>query len=97
MQHVEIRHRRLHHDHVRAFFQIEFDLAHGLAQVRRVHLVGAAIAEVRRRIGRFAERPIEAAGKLRRVGEYGDVLETVLVERGANGGHAAVHHVGRAR
>ena len=63
---IEIRHRRLDHDHVRAFFQIELDFAHGFAPVGRVHLIAAAVAELRRRIRRLAERPVEHRRELGR-------------------------------
>src|SRR5208282_6155783 len=42
--HVEVRHGGFNHDHVCAFFDVEFDFAHGLAQVGSIHLVGAAVA-----------------------------------------------------
>ena len=66
---IEIRHRRLDHDHVGAFFQIELDLAHGLAPVGRVHLIAAPVAELRRGFGGFAERPVKHRGELGRVGQ----------------------------
>ncbi len=92
---VEIGHRRLHHDHVGAFFQVQLDLAHGFAPVGRIHLVAAAVAELRGRFGGLAERPVEDRGEFGRVGKNRDLLEAVGVQRLADGRHAAVHHVGR--
>ena len=65
--HIEIRHRRLHHNHVRSFFKIELDFAQGFAKVGPVHLIGTPVAEMRRRIRGLAKRPIKSGGKLRRV------------------------------
>ena len=69
--HVQVGHGGLHQDHVRAFFEVEVDLAHGLAQVGAVHLVGLAVAELRRGVGRLAEGPVEGRRELRRVAEDG--------------------------
>ena len=64
-------------------------------RVRRVHLVTAPVAELRRGLGRLAERPVKRRRKLRRVTHDGRVGETVLVQFRADGAHAAVHHVAR--
>src|SRR5213594_821635 len=61
----------------------------------RVHLVAAAIPELRRRLGRLAERPVESRGVFRRIGEDRHLLEIRPVERLADGRHPPVHHVGR--
>src|SRR5665213_400338 len=66
---IQIRHGRLDHQHVRAFFQIELHLMHGLAAVGGIHLIRAAVAELRRRFGGFAERSIKSRCKLRGVCE----------------------------
>ena len=50
---------RLDHDDVGPFGQVERDLAQGLVAVGRVHLVAAAVAELRRRFGGVAERTVE--------------------------------------
>ena len=50
-------------------------------------------ARRRRALGRVAERTVERARELRGVGEDGHVVEAVAVERRADGGHPAVHHV----
>src|SRR5688500_14012063 len=55
---VEVRQRRLHHDDVRPLVQIESDLAHRLLAIRGVHLISAAVAELRRAVRRFAERAV---------------------------------------
>ena len=65
--HVEVRQRRLDHQHVGALGEVELALAQRLAHVRRIHLVAAAVAERRRRLGDLAERPVEGRGVLRRV------------------------------
>ena len=66
---VEVRERGLHHHHVGALVDVERDLGERLAAVRRVHLVAAAVAELRRALGRVAERAVERRRVLRRVGE----------------------------
>ena len=63
-------------------------------RLARVHLVAAAVAELRRRVGGLAERAVEGRGRLGGVGEDGAPPRAGLVERPADRGHAAVHHVG---
>ena len=53
------------------------------------------VAELRRRAGRVAERPVERRAVLRRVRHDRGVLEAALVERLPDGADAAVHHVRR--
>ena len=60
-----------------------------------IHLVRAAVAELRRRRGRVAERTVERRTVLGRVRHDRDVLEPALVERLADRADAAVHHVRR--
>ena len=67
--HVEVRKRRLDHDHVGALGDVQLALAQRLADVRRIHLVAAPVAERRRRVGRLAERAVERRGVLGRVGD----------------------------
>src|SRR5262245_6500794 len=55
MDDVEVRQGRLHHDHVRPFLDVAPDDLQGLADVARVHLVTAAVAELRSRLGRLAK------------------------------------------
>src|SRR5258708_18383447 len=62
---VQIRKRGLYHQHVRALFEIELHLVHGLAGVGRVHLIGAPVPERRRGFGGFAKRSVESRGELR--------------------------------
>ena len=92
---VEIGERRLDHDDVGPFLDIERDLAQRLLDVGRIHLVRSAIAEGRRRIGRLAERAVERRTVLRRVRHDRRLREPRLVERRADAADAAVHHVGR--
>ena len=56
---VEIGQRRLHHDDVGALGDVDLDLAQRFLDVGRIHLVAAAVAELRRRVGGLAERPVE--------------------------------------
>ena len=72
-----------------------FDLAHGFAQVGAIHLIGAAIAELGRGIGSLAKRAVEAGSELGGIRKDGSVGQLGLVERFADSGYAAVHHVGR--
>ena len=67
--HVEVRERGLHHHHVGALGDVERDLGERLAAVRGIHLVAAPVAELRRALGRVAERPVQRRRVLRRVGE----------------------------
>ena len=90
---VEIRHRRLHHDHVRAFLNIEFDFAHRFARVGRIHLIAAPVAELRRGFRGFAERSVENRSVLRGVRNDGSICESRRIQRLADRGHAPVHHV----
>src|ERR671917_924560 len=93
--HVEVGQRRLHHNDVRALADVELDLRQRLAGVRRVHLVGAAVAELGGAVCGLAERAVEGGGVLGGVGHDRGVLETLVVELGPNGGDPAVHHVRR--
>ena len=58
---VEVGQRRLDHDGVGALGEVLGHLAQRLVGVGRVHLVGRAVAELRRALGRLAERAVEAA------------------------------------
>ena len=89
--HVEVGERRLDHQHVRSLGDVELALAERLADVARIHLVAAAVAERRRRACRLAERPVERRGVLGGVGD-----DRRLGQLGADRGDAAVHHVARA-
>src|SRR5579859_6209371 len=91
---VEVRERGLDHYHVRAFFQIERDFLEGFAGVGGIHLVAAAVAELRRGLRGFAERTIKTGAIFRGVGKNGDIFKFMFVEFFPNGGDAAVHHVG---
>ena len=78
---IEIADRRLHHHHVGALGDVELRLAHRLRRrPGRVLLVRRAIAELRRALGRVAERAVERRGVLRGVGEDRDVGEAVAVQ-----------------
>src|SRR3984957_20058003 len=92
---VEVRQRGFHHDYVAAFFQIERHFAQRLARVSRIHLIAAAVAELRSGLRGFAERAVEARAILRGIRQDRDIFEAILVELRANRAHAAVHHVGR--
>src|SRR6202035_2624397 len=91
---VEIRERGLDHDDVGAFFEIKGDLFEGFAGVGGVHLIATAIAKLRRGLSGFAEGAVETRAVFGGVGEDGHVFAFVGVEFGADGGYAAVHHVG---
>jgi hypothetical protein len=83
----------LHEDHVRALGDVEVDLAHGFAEVGAVHLVAAAVAELRGGAGGLAEGAVESGGELGGVAEDGRGVARRGVEGGADGFDAAVHHV----
>ena len=88
--HVEVGKRRLDHQHVGALGDVQLALAQRLADVRGIHLVAAAVAERRRRLGGLAERPVERRGVLGRVRDDRRVGQ-LLADRA----DAAVHHVAR--
>src|SRR5580658_1337490 len=91
---VEVGQGRLDHDHVSALFDVELDFAHGFAQVGSIHLIGAAVAELRGGVGGLAERAVESRGELGGVRKNRRVNEAGFVEGAADGGDAAIHHVG---
>lgn len=90
---VEVGTRGFDHDHVCAFGFVELELANRFAGVGGIHLVGFFIAVFGGGIECATERAVEGGGVFRGVGEDGDVLEAFVVEGGADGGDAAVHHV----
>ena len=94
--HVQVGQRRLDHEDVGALLDVEPRLADRLVGVGGIHLVAATVAERRRRVGRVAERPVEGRGELGRVGHDRRVDQAVVVQRGADRAHAAVHHVAGA-
>ena len=66
---VEIRQRGLDHHDVGALFQIERDFPQRFARVGGVHLIAAAIAELRRGLRGFAKRTVKGGAVFRGVGE----------------------------
>src|SRR5258706_995430 len=91
---VEVGEGGLDHYHVGAFFEVEGYFFQGFAGVGGIHLVAAAVAELWRGLGGFAKGTVKAGAVFGGVGKNGDVFEFVLVEFVADGGYAAVHHVG---
>ena len=85
---VEVRQRRLDHQHVGAFGDVELAFAQCLAHIRGIHLVAAPVAERRRRVGSLPERPVERGCVLRGVRDNRRVRQRL-----ADGSDAAVHHV----
>ena len=75
--------------------QVELALPHRLADVRRIHLVAATVAERRRRARGFPEGAVERRGVLGRIREDRKVFEPISVERSPKGADPAVHHVAR--
>src|SRR5206468_12791742 len=95
--HVEIWHRWLNHNDVRAFLDVKFDLAHGLAQIGAVHLVGPAVSKLRQGISRLAKRSIKTGSKFRGVREDRTIRQTSFVESLTNRGDAPIDHVRRSK
>ena len=93
--HVEVGPGGLDHQHVGALVEVGERLADALAAVRRIDLVALAIAALRRRVDRAAERAVEGRGVLRAVADQARLDEIGVVERGPDRADAAVHHVGR--
>src|SRR5262249_17410963 len=90
---VEVRQGRLDHHDVGALVQVEGDLAHGLGGVRRIHLVRATVAELRRGVGGVPEGAVEARRVLRRGGHDRRVGEARLAGRPPGRPAPAGHHV----
>ena len=87
---VEVGQGRLDHQDVGALLEVELALAERLARVRGIHLVAAAVALLRRRLGHVAEGAVEGRRVLRGVGD-----DRRLGQRLADRTDAAVHHVAR--
>ena len=93
---IEVRQRRLDHDDVRAFGDVEphlFDRLSGIADVLLVSLAIAAIGDGD--IDGIAERAVQRRGIFSAVGENDAVGEVSVVERRSDGGHLTIHHAGR--
>src|SRR5216684_5134083 len=91
---VEVGQRGLDHDHVGAFFQIERHFFQRFAGIGGIHLIAAAVAELRHGLGGFAEGAVKSGAVFSGVGKNRNVFEFVFVEFFANSGNATVHHVG---
>ena len=65
------------------------------ARVGRIHLITAAIAELRSGLGSLTKRPVEHRGEFCRVRPDGRIFESFRIQMMADGRHASVHHVGR--
>lgn len=90
---IEIERGGFHHQHVRAFGFIQGGLALGFPRVGVVHLVGLLVSELGCGVERAAEGAVAGAGVLRRVGEDAHIRVVCCIQRTAQGGHAAIHHV----
>src|SRR6266404_3478 len=91
--HVQIRERRLDHNHVRALFEIKLHFLQRFPYIGRVHLVTAPVAKLRSGLSRFPERSVEGRTIFCRIRKDGNVLELVFIQRFANGPHSPIHHV----
>lgn len=90
---VQIQRGGFHHQDVRAFRFIQLRFPQGFPDVAGVHLVRFLVPLLRRAFQRAAERPVQGAGVLGGIGHDGDVVQGLGIQGGADGGHAAVHHV----
>src|ERR1700722_7967473 len=90
---IQIRHGRLDHNDVRAFFQITGHFAQCFPGVSRIHLVTAPVAKLRRGLRRFAKRPVEARTIFRGVRHNRHIFKIIFVQPATNGRHASIHHV----
>src|SRR5450755_1091752 len=91
---VEVGEGGLDHDDIGPLGDIQCDLAQGFAGVGGVHLVGTAIAELRRGTGGLSEGSVEAGGELGGVGHDGRLLKALLIQQGADRADTTIHHVG---
>ena len=64
--------------------------------IRRIHLIRAPVAELRRAFRRFAKRPVKGRGEFGRITHDPGLVETICVQRLANRADASVHHVARS-
>jgi hypothetical protein len=93
LDHVQIGQRRLDHDQVGPFGQIEFDFAQSFAgSSRKIHLITAAVAELWGALSRVAERPVKGTRVLGGVAHDRHMRIAGLIEGAADGAHHAVHH-----
>src|SRR5205823_196279 len=72
---IQAGQRGLHQDDVRPLLDVEADLPHRLVRVGALHLVGLAVAELRRGAGRLPEGAVEGRGRLRRVRHDGNARQ----------------------
>jgi hypothetical protein len=94
-QDVEVWQGRFHHHNVRPFLDIQRRFAQRFVCVRKIHLVRAAIPELRRAFSCLAKRSVKCRGKFRGITHNGRLIEPALIERLANRTDATVHHVAR--
>jgi hypothetical protein len=90
---VDVRQCRFDHDDVRAFIDVEPDLAEGFIRVRRIHLVRSTITKLWRAFGCVAKRAVKNGSEFRSVTHNTSFCKTVGIERFPNCANAAVHHV----
>src|SRR6185312_11642381 len=94
-QNIEISERRLDHDHVRAFFEIQLDFAHRFPSIGRVHLVAPPVAELWGRLRSFPKWSIKTGGVLGSVRKNRQIRKSSLVEGLSDPADTAIHHVRR--
>ena len=92
---VEIGQRGFDHHDVRAFFDIQRHFAQGLVAVRRVHLIGSAVAKLRRGFRRLSEGPVKGRAVFGRVCHNGNAVKPLGVKRRADRPDPSIHHVRR--
>ena len=91
--HIQIQRGGLHHQDVRTLRFVKLGFPQGFPDIAGIHLVGLLVPFLRSALQGAAERPVKGAGILGGVGHDGNVVQGLGIQRGADGGHAAVHHV----
>src|SRR5262249_51852342 len=90
---IDVRQRRLDHDDVRAFIDVQPDLAEGFVRVRRIHLVRSTITELWRAFGCGAKRAVKNGSEFRGGTHNARFCKNVGIKGFPNCADAAVHHV----
>ena len=93
--HVQVRHAGFDHHHVSTFGDVHGDFAQGFVGVAGVHLIGFFIgpAKVGSRAHCIPERAVKRRCIFRAVSHDAGVNAFFGLQRCADGGNAAVHHV----
>jgi len=91
---IEVRQGGFNQKDVRAFVDIERDLAQSFLGVRAIHLVGTPITKLRRAFRRFSKRSVKRRGEFSRVTHDARLLESILIQGFADRADPREHRAG---